>query len=127
MSIADRRREALELMRSGELAQGQRLLRTKNDGYCCLGVLCESFRRQTGQGRWELHDRGYEFITKDGYCSTTTLPSAVADFFDTNQNPWLPYRMGPVIDKLTAASLNDELGLSLNKIADRFEQEWAFR
>lgn len=38
-------------LRSGEYAQGRGLLRSE-DGYCCLGVLCDVFMKETGEGEW---------------------------------------------------------------------------
>lgn len=41
----------VEALRSGEFQQGQSTLRY-NELYCCLGVLCELHRRETGKGEW---------------------------------------------------------------------------
>jgi hypothetical protein len=42
-----------EALRSGEFTQGEGRLRDHNDNYCCLGVLSEVYRNDTGKGRWE--------------------------------------------------------------------------
>lgn len=42
-------------LRSGEFKQGREWLRTADDGFCCLGVACELYRRETGDGEWELN------------------------------------------------------------------------
>ena len=39
------------LLESNEFAQSSGKLR-RTEGYCCLGVLCELYRRETGQGMW---------------------------------------------------------------------------
>jgi hypothetical protein len=38
-------------LRSGDYKQGRGQLR-KNDRYCCLGVLCDLHRIETGLGKW---------------------------------------------------------------------------
>lgn len=42
----------LAALRSGEFPQTQGHLRD-HKGYCCLGVACEVYRRETGRGRWD--------------------------------------------------------------------------
>lgn len=44
-------RKWVEALRSGEFEQAQARLRD-DDSYCCLGVACELYRRETGKGRW---------------------------------------------------------------------------
>jgi hypothetical protein len=41
----------VDALRSGEFEQGHGRLR-RPAGYCCLGVLCELYRRDTGDGDW---------------------------------------------------------------------------
>lgn len=43
-------------LRSGEFIQGDGQLRTLDDKNCCLGVLCERYRRETGDGQWVLNN-----------------------------------------------------------------------
>jgi hypothetical protein len=38
-------------LESGAFPKAMRHLR-RNDGFCCLGVACELYRRETGQGQW---------------------------------------------------------------------------
>lgn len=45
----------IEALRSGEFMQGRGGLRTEAGHYCCLGVLCEVFRRTTGKGEWRAN------------------------------------------------------------------------
>lgn len=50
--------EAKELwiaaLKSGEYKQGLGTLRTTQNTYCCLGVLCDVYHKATGQGEWVL-------------------------------------------------------------------------
>jgi hypothetical protein len=45
-------------LRSGEFKQGTRRLRP-GDSFCCLGVACELYRRETGHGEWVDDDDIY--------------------------------------------------------------------
>jgi len=40
----------LKALRSGEYKQGVRRLVNKNDEFCCLGVLCDLYLREKGEG-----------------------------------------------------------------------------
>lgn len=71
-----------EALESGKYKQASGFLRRKNhfDGpeflYCCLGVACEVFREETGEGEWRDNVfMGNSFV----------LPDAVADFFGFNR------------------------------------------
>jgi hypothetical protein len=45
----------LDALRSGEYQQGQGVLRSENNEYCCLGVLCDLYQKQTGDMHWNSH------------------------------------------------------------------------
>jgi hypothetical protein len=40
----------LKALRSGEYKQGREYL--NNNGFCCLGVLCDLYAKETDHGRW---------------------------------------------------------------------------
>lgn len=46
------RLDLIDALRSGEYQQGRYQLRT-GDQFCCQGVGCDVFRRNTGTGMWE--------------------------------------------------------------------------
>lgn len=49
------KRKWIALLTSGEFKQAKgKLSNREGTGMCCLGVLCELHRRETGKGRWEL-------------------------------------------------------------------------
>jgi hypothetical protein len=105
----------LEALRSGEYAQARHKLRTK-DGYCCLGVLCDVYRKETGLLEW-VEDTTC-FKIKDRF-STTCLNDDVIEWGNLKvSNP------GVIIDNelTTLAQLNDN-GYSFNDIADVIEKE----
>lgn len=67
--------------------QDKGALRTKH-GYCCLGVLCEAYRKATGKGRWgsprwnppgvsDDEEAHYAFETEGSVPEAAVLPEAV--------------------------------------------------
>ena len=111
-------------LRSGEFKQTQGRLRRRedhdpsNDGFCCLGVACELFRRETGKGVWretydrKFYDRRFFFNTYSGHSELSFVPRPVAD--------WLGLNKTRACLELTA--LNDT-GESFERIADVIEAE----
>lgn len=102
-------------LRSGEIEQAQHRLRDSDDGRCCLGVLCDVFKRETGKGAWR-HDKDGDWVfAVAGQRDGSTLPEPVwkwAGMSDDN----------PLLTKtVTPASLNDT-GHDFNYIADRIEK-----
>ena len=68
-------------LKSGNFTQDYGHLRAEA-GYCCLGVICEVYRLQTGKGEW-IHNKTnteiYIFET-EGFRTDTYLPPAVRDW-----------------------------------------------
>lgn len=68
----------LEALRSGRYKQGQFRLRSENDKFCCLGVLCDI----SGEGEWEhLPDGGYSY-KRGEEAQSSVLPQFLADVVD---------------------------------------------
>lgn len=68
-------------LRSGEFQQGKNALKSE-EGYCCLGVLCELHRREV-DGSWRLQASGnYAYGM-----STSFLPGEVLDWAGL-RNSW---------------------------------------
>ncbi len=110
-------------LRSGEFPQDTGLLRTP-EGWCCLGVACEVYRRETGQGRWEECSVGFKFVLDSGD-SRVELLRAVADWYGFRDcsvsNPIL-YREAPGESGRSAAGINDSGQYSFEVIADLFDK-----
>jgi hypothetical protein len=70
------RREWLDALRSGNYQQCQRQLR-HNDGYCCLGVLCDI----SEMGSWKNpdNDKEFEFAYADGLTESAILPKPIRE------------------------------------------------
>jgi hypothetical protein len=99
----------VEALRSGKYKQGKGTLRTLNNQYCCLGVLCDI----SGLSDWESH------INQDAYsyCNVLgVLPDLVMQWADLG-------RRDPYIDAsgVSLSGVND-FGLSFSEIADIIEE-----
>lgn len=100
-------------LRSGKIKQAKAQLRN-DDRRCCLGVLCDVFKRATGKGRWKHNGRVWTFIVGDEQDSFV-LPEPVrawAGLPDANPN---------ISTRVVASSANDS-GKSFEYIADRIEK-----
>lgn len=103
----------LKALRSGKYQQGKNQLRN-GDRFCCLGVLCEVYRQDTGKGRWT---RGESFVAGDSE-DCCVLPDAVMAWAAlSGDTP----RLGPRKNSAYATTLNDN-GRSFSYIADRIEK-----
>ena len=71
------RKKLVEALRSGEYTQTYKALRDR-EGYCCLGVACDLYRKIENPGeQWKPIEGGgvYEFMGSSG-----TLPHAVRNW-----------------------------------------------
>jgi len=81
-----RQTKLVEALESGTYAQGIGQLRNANvldengapapDSYCCLGVACDVYLRETGEGRWD--DWAFELGVEN---ENAWLPVTVAKWF----------------------------------------------
>jgi hypothetical protein len=102
-------------LRSGAYEQGIGVLRSsRNDGFCCLGVLCDLYNKENVAGGWLKDEAGAWYFTdaKDDH-SNTMLPRDVIGWADLDED-------NPDIDGDTLAEANDR-GTSFNAIADNIE------
>jgi len=98
-------------LRSGEYQQTQRYLR-KEDGFCCLGVLCDLYGKENNV-EWNLANNGhnYEFQDKESY-----LPSSVIEWSGVEEDaPRINGEIG------TLSELNDT-GSTFEQIANLIEE-----
>ena len=80
----------IAVLRNGEYRQGKDALRTEDDHFCCLGVLCD-LHAKAGLGRWD----GYNYEKQ-----TQVLPSAVRDWAGLDEEI-------PIVDGKALTVLND--------------------
>jgi hypothetical protein len=109
-------RKWVAALRSGDYLQTQGALH-KDDGYCCLGVVCEISKL----GEWvraEFHEvvEDPHYTYQIGYeAEHTHLPEPVREWLGVNSpNPLIK-------GNLHSIAANDSQGLSFNEIADLLE------
>lgn len=108
-------------LRSGEFKQTNSCLRNSDDGYCCLGVACEIFRRETENGRWELVVEGdgyYDFILERRDAESFYLPDMVIEWLGARDHK-ASWNESKSDENLVA--LNDN-GQTFAEIADAIER-----
>jgi hypothetical protein len=100
-------------LRSGEYQQGQYCLR-KEDGFCCLGVLCDLYGKENNV-EWEPSTHyNNVYVFQD---MATILPLSVMEWVGVGEgNPLVNDEIG------TLAGLNDN-GTTFNEIADVIEKQ----
>jgi len=107
----------VEALESGEFEQTQVSLKDE-DGYCCLGVACDIYRRETGDGEWVWDEdfNSYAFVTEEDRPNAAVLPESV--------RKWLGASSAAVrIGSWSAIDMNDELGYDFKGIAARVREE----
>ena len=113
-------------LRSGKYRQGKRRLRVagdtrKQDSFCCLGVLCDVYRTETGKGRWYLG--AFEPAREAG--SAMVAPDTVIDWAGlASCNPDVSVAYGNGTKAVAVAELNDLYGKTFAEIADLIETNW---
>lgn len=75
----------IEALLSGEYKQANGVLR-KDTNFCCLGVLCDLYRKDTGKGQWELGDNSSFYFVCDIFRDDSVLPLKVQDWAGMNSN-----------------------------------------
>ena len=125
-------------LRSREYQQARGRLRRK-DGYCCLGVLCDIYHKETGKGMWDssLPD-DFSFID-DGHRDVSNLIPTVLDWAGiSKRNPdikannlsdeskqYLLQNKLMIVGVYSLASLNDQ-GINFEGIANIIEENNGF-
>lgn len=109
----------LTALRSGEYQQARGYLHT-DEGYCCLGVACDIYRKETGKGEWAPSNSNdytprYAFVLG---CTDQELglPDEVAAWLGLESN------MGDYVndEERTLADENDA-GTTFEQIAEIIE------
>ena len=97
----------LEALRSGKYKQGRGKLRSVDNEFCCLGVLCDV----SGQGEWDKKTEAHYWYGQGNKWGTYGLPLFMNEFTGLT--------MGT---EETLFALNDVEKLSFNEIADWIEE-----
>lgn len=112
----------LEALRSGEYKQARSTLRIY-DNYCCLGVLCNIYHKETGNGEWKaLYEDVFRFYSpndNERYTLTTDIINWAGLNENVNpRNPIVKYKE----QEEFLATLNDN-GISFDNLANIIEKE----
>ena len=114
LTPAEARAKWVEALRSGEFRQGRTCLRSPSDGFCCLGVACEVYRREESVGRWH----GGAFEASDSFRDRDTgfLPPPVQEWLGLGNHA------GDLDTEVAGGwssllSLNDGAGYTFDEIA----------
>lgn len=107
-------------LRSGEYVQSTGTLRTKNNEFCCLGVLCDLRATEKGITKWSANDfnRDGDDYPNDEVCDWAGFPRLDEDRLAREYNPEV--RIGD--ERKGVADHNDE-GATFAEIADAIEAQ----
>lgn len=118
-------------LRSGEYKQGRGRLRSPQDGFCCLGVLCDlAVKENVAEWRYTAStcsiedDAGVWSCRTGDYSMSDVLPYGVSrwagfsDFEDLFINN---IGIDDIPDGQWISYLNDQYGLSFDQLADLIE------
>lgn len=115
----------INALRSGEFQQGRQRLHRDNT-FCCLGVACELYRRETGKGEWvhnshmDCEGMRFKHLPND-LDAISFMPQPVYAWFGFPfADPLLNTGGGNFI--YTASEMNDKLNRNFHEIADAFER-----
>jgi hypothetical protein len=103
-------RKWIKALRSGEFKQGRYALKTQ-DTYCCLGVACEVYRRETGKGSWWPSQGDVYTFSLGPDSSRIEMPDGV--------RKWVG--IASASNEFSIASWNDD-GLPFEDIASELEE-----
>lgn len=107
----------MNALRSGEYSQTRGFLRT-SDGFCCLGVLCDLYSKETGTKWGEYQGK---FTNSSFIGEFATLPTEVVEWSGIGeQNPYvcLNFSEGHY---LILSAMNDS-GVEFPEIADTIQK-----
>lgn len=109
-----------ENLLNGEYKQTEGRLRDQA-GFCCLGVLCDLYKKETGNGYWNQYPEGcYEFVDISGVKMNYTLADPVVAWAGLEDNN--PDVTIEDTAERALGSLNDE-GYTFEQIAKLIEEQ----
>ena len=110
----------LNALRNGEYSQGRYQLRDDCNHFCCLGVLCDLYLKETNQEWIDGNGQFDYFIPSKNGDAGEVLTQEVIEWADLKE-------LNPTIDtgyrKKQISELNDFENLSFDEIADLIESQ----
>jgi len=117
MSVQENRKKWIEALRSGEYRQTKEVLCDGDGNYCCLGVLCNMYERETGKvlpsnnsGVYNVYEDTLEELPE--VMEWVGLKEVTGGFKRKDDLP-----------DICLAGLNDECDWNFHQIADLIESE----
>ncbi len=110
----------LEALRSGDYQKTKHALK-QDDKFCCLGVLCDLYRKETGDGEWIKDGNFYRFKVANKI-DDGTLPLKVRKWAELGESN--PSIIG-VSTNLALSQHNDWTDRTFNDIAELIETKLA--
>ena len=102
-------------LESGDYKQGKNFLKNKNK-FCCLGVLCDLYAKETGKGKWNNRNRFTD--EKDDIGDSQTLTLGVMEWAGLDEaNP--SFKLD---DDITSLANENDKGRSFKHIAVLIEE-----
>jgi hypothetical protein len=111
----------VKALRSGEYKQGKGHLRNSDNTFCCLGVLCDLYIKETGNGQWVGGMGYYQFLPPEGGLKYALLPEVVQKWAGLDS---IDPCVKPPDERPRALSSLNDLGASFKKIADLIEKNY---
>lgn len=107
-------------LRSGKFTQGKDRLKTDDEDYCCLGVLCElAVEDKVIAPAKDTEDFGWIYEDEQG-----TLPNKVREWAGlAEDNPYVEFTRDGEARYESLSELNDDLNLSFKEIALIIEEK----
>lgn len=115
-TLIKRQDKLMQALVSDEYTQGRHSLRT-GDSFCCLGVACDLYAKETGIGNWRggsIEGNPLEFVVRSGDYSTGYLPEEVRVYYGFKSRKGGSDHMA---DEDMLSSRNDR-GASFKEIAE---------
>jgi hypothetical protein len=105
-------------LKSGEYKKGTGFLRSSDDKFCCLGVLCDRYQKETGLGKWDFYSvSSKKFCTIPRYFTVTALPDEVMEWAGLRgANPVIP------TNKFTPEGYTITTLAEINDYTDTFDE-----
>lgn len=114
----------LEALRSGKYKQDRGYLKT-DEGYCCLGVLCDVYRKEKKKKLWQKHEGvGSKPDTYAMFDERMVLPHQIREWAGLGDasNPMV-YAGPGTVGMCSLADLNDHRGHDFEAIAMKIEEQ----
>lgn len=113
----------LAALRSGEYPQVQEYLQNGKGAFCCLGVLCDLYRKEVGNGGWEIYFAGMTFIL-DNVSTPYYPPTRVINWAGLGESWEALNKIRITIDgKENSLAEHNDQGKTFSQIADAIEDQ----